>query len=217
MSSVEATKAPARTLPVGVMAMPFGLTRKTWPLALSWPAMVEGVWPVTRFSIAEAAEGCWMSTRASRPIEKPCHETIALSVDCWIAIRPGEGVVIPTAPCTTLAPVGRSWAAAGSALSAVPARRRLLRTFCSLVMSGPMNWRRSLELEAADDGEAVFVRKVVAAEGAAEFDRQRGCRRRLGRITAERSRPMPSEAQRVLSRSKAVGWARNSWPTAPKT
>ena len=58
MSSVEATKPPAaEILPVDEMAMPLGLTRNTWPVALSCPAIDEGVLPVTRLSAAEDVAG----------------------------------------------------------------------------------------------------------------------------------------------------------------
>ena len=43
MSSVEATNPPpTRTVPEGVMAMPFGLTSNTVPFAVICPAIVEG-------------------------------------------------------------------------------------------------------------------------------------------------------------------------------
>ena len=57
MSSVEAANEPTLTAPVLVMAMPFGLTRSTVPGALMVPAMLDGVDPVTRLSVAAAALG----------------------------------------------------------------------------------------------------------------------------------------------------------------
>ena len=57
MSSVEAANEPTLTVPVGVIAMPFGLTSSTVPGAVIAPAMVEDVVPVTRFSVAADAPG----------------------------------------------------------------------------------------------------------------------------------------------------------------
>ena len=57
MPSVEATKPPVCTLPVLPMAMPLGLTRKTWPFAVRLPRIWEASCPVTRFSATEDAPG----------------------------------------------------------------------------------------------------------------------------------------------------------------
>src|SRR5277367_3383181 len=83
MPRVEATKPPPTcTAPLLVIAIPFGLTRYTWPLALSWPAMVEVVDPVTRLRSAEDASGWAKVTVLPRPIEKPFQLTIARGVVC---------------------------------------------------------------------------------------------------------------------------------------
>ena len=57
MFSVEAANDPTLTVPVGVMAIPFGLTSSTVPGALIDPAMLDGVAPVTRFNVADDAPG----------------------------------------------------------------------------------------------------------------------------------------------------------------
>ncbi|GJD76414.1 hypothetical protein CFIICLFH_4672 [Methylobacterium goesingense] len=92
-------------------------------MALSWPAIVEGAEPVTRFRMAEEAEGWLMSTRAPWPMENPCQFTIALDVVCWIVIWFAEGVLMLTPPWTVEAPVGNSPApAANEPVRAVPVR-----------------------------------------------------------------------------------------------
>ena len=57
VSSVEATKPAAFTLPFGPTMMPFRLTRKTWPLAATVPSIEDGSAPVTRLSSAEDENG----------------------------------------------------------------------------------------------------------------------------------------------------------------
>jgi hypothetical protein len=107
MLSVEATKAPALTTPLLLIVTPLGLTRNTWPLAFSCPAMVEGVLPVTRLSIADVGPGCWMSTRPPAPIEKLCQLTMAVGLVCVIVIWPLAGAPMVATPCATAPPVGR--------------------------------------------------------------------------------------------------------------
>ena len=57
--------------------IPFGLMRKTCPLALSWPSSVEGSEPMTRLRIAEAAEGWRKVVIWPVPIEKLSQSMIA--------------------------------------------------------------------------------------------------------------------------------------------
>ena len=101
MPSVEATKPPPTlTVPVPVMAMPLGLIRKTTPVALSWPAMVEGVLPVTRFRIAELTFGWLMLTVLGWPIEKEFQLTIAFCDD-WVMVSTRPELPMMTAPVTS--------------------------------------------------------------------------------------------------------------------
>src|SRR6185437_13193124 len=97
---------PTWTEPVGVMAMPFGLTRKTWPFAVIWPAMVDEVVPVTRLRIAEPAPGCTKLTLALAPTEKLFQSTTARDEVWLIESELPEGVPILTCPDATLAPCG---------------------------------------------------------------------------------------------------------------
>ena len=121
MSRVEATKPPTRTVPVEVMAMPFGLTRKTWPFADRLPASVELVWPVTRFSTAEAAEGWTKSTRAALPMSKLLQLSTARSL-VWRTTRlPGPLRTRLAWPLTTCPPCGRVGDPGASARLPAPA------------------------------------------------------------------------------------------------
>nr|WP_316170072.1 MULTISPECIES: hypothetical protein [unclassified Bradyrhizobium] len=87
MSSVEATKPPPTcTDPVGVIAMPLGLTRNTCPFALTWPAMVEVVVPVTRLRMAALEFGWTKLTLFPALTEKLFQSTIALE-DVWLIVR----------------------------------------------------------------------------------------------------------------------------------
>ena len=122
MPRLDATKPAAVTLPVGPMAMPFGLTRNTWPLAWTCPATAEGVAPVTRLRIAEPAPGWIMSTRPPWPTEKSVQFTMARSLFCWMTIRPVAGVEMAALPEATIPPWGRICARAAW-LSAVVASK----------------------------------------------------------------------------------------------
>ena len=64
--------------------------------------MVDGVEPVTRFSSAEAAEGCWTLTAPPWPTEKPCQFTTAPLVDCCIVMVDGVCEMV-TEPAATAA------------------------------------------------------------------------------------------------------------------
>src|SRR5450755_1282105 len=97
ISRVEATKPPPTcTEPVGVIAMPLGLTRNTCPLALICPAIVEDVTPVTRLRMAEPAFGCTKLTLALAPTEKLVQSTTALGEDWLIVNALPAGVPILT-------------------------------------------------------------------------------------------------------------------------
>ena len=77
MSRVEAANEPTLTVPVGVMAMPFGLTSSTVPGAVIAPAMVEDVVPVTRLSVAAELLGWLKFTRLPAPTENEFQSMIA--------------------------------------------------------------------------------------------------------------------------------------------
>ncbi len=84
------------------------------------PAMVEGAFPVTRLSSADALFGCWMLTAWPWPIEKLCQLTTALWLVCVMLSCVGEVFAIDTLPAATLPPVGRFWARTSTTKSDVP-------------------------------------------------------------------------------------------------
>ncbi|MNE40684.1 hypothetical protein D3C80_1347180 [compost metagenome] len=92
ISSVEATNPPALILPVLVIRMPLGLTRKTCPLAFIAPAIRDWASPVTRLSRTESAPSCWMSTWPPSPIEKLFQLMMARSLPWVMVITPGAAV-----------------------------------------------------------------------------------------------------------------------------
>ncbi len=119
MSSVEAVKAAALTVPLLVMAMPLGFTRNTCPLALICPAITLVASPVTRFSSADWAPGCAMFTALPSPTEKLVQFTTARS-ECWVMfILPADGAPMVAEPAATSPPVGRSLAMAALEMAAV--------------------------------------------------------------------------------------------------
>ena len=66
---------------------PFGLTRNTWPLAVSCPSMRETVGPLTRFRVTAESLGCAKLTCASLPMSKPCQLMMARWLDCVMSMR----------------------------------------------------------------------------------------------------------------------------------
>src|SRR5947209_6914643 len=107
MSSVDAANEPTLTTPLLVIAMPLGLTSSTVPGALIWPAMVDGVAPVTRFSVADAALGWLKLTVPPLPTENESQLRIARALD-WLMLRvPGFGALIVALPAVTELPVGK--------------------------------------------------------------------------------------------------------------
>src|SRR5438105_3910663 len=78
--SVDAIKLCVLMTPLAPTMIPFGLIRKTLPLACSVPYIEDGLPPVTRLSTADRAEG-WMNCVSSPElIEKPCQLMMALLV-----------------------------------------------------------------------------------------------------------------------------------------
>ena len=111
MASVEATKAPVRTVradqdPVRVQQVDLAVGVE---LARD---QVEGVDPVTRF-IAEDVDGCSMSTRPPSPIEKPRQLTMALGEDCRMVMAPRRGRGDPDASLHHARAAGEQLAGAG--------------------------------------------------------------------------------------------------------
>ena len=62
ISKVDAAKDPVFTTPFLVIATPFGLISNTLPFEFIWPAIVDGVEPVTLFREEDLEEGILKST-----------------------------------------------------------------------------------------------------------------------------------------------------------
>src|SRR5882762_11915001 len=78
---VVAKRLPTSTEALRAKRMPFGLLKKTEPLAVRRPKISDGLLPVTRFS-AIAEELGWLKlTHALEPTEKLSQLRIALFVD----------------------------------------------------------------------------------------------------------------------------------------
>src|SRR5690348_16242454 len=96
--------------------MPLGLTRKTWPFALIWPAMVDDVVPVTRLRMAAAELGWTKLTLALVPTEKLFQSTMAFE-DPWLIVSVlSAGAPILTWPEATVPPCGRTACASAPAV-----------------------------------------------------------------------------------------------------
>src|ERR1043166_7152447 len=105
MESVVAKSPPTSTEALGPKSTPFGLVRKTWPLALSRPKISLGLLPSTRLS-AIADELGWVKlTAALEPIEKLCQLRMAEFVLCVICMF-GPEVEMFALPAATLPPLG---------------------------------------------------------------------------------------------------------------
>src|SRR5258706_9054557 len=109
MERVVANRPPTSTAALGAKSTPFGLVRKTWPLAVRRPKISEGLLPITRLS-AIAEELGWLKlTQAPEPIEKLSHCRIAFCVDWSICILlPLDEMV--ALPAVTLPPAGSVFA-----------------------------------------------------------------------------------------------------------
>ena len=106
-AKVLAVKLLAVTEPSLPKAMPLGLSKITWPFAVSLPKIWLGSFPTTRLSMTALALGCTMLTLAMLPMLKLCQFTLALSLvwsnAIWVPL-----VLITTEPLLTLLPWGRA-------------------------------------------------------------------------------------------------------------
>src|SRR2546421_5116397 len=105
MERVVAKRPPTSTAALGAKSTPFGLVRKTWPLAVRRPKISDGLLPRTRLS-AIAEELGWLKlTQAPEPMENVSHCRIAFCVDWSICslLALDEMVALPE---VTLPPVG---------------------------------------------------------------------------------------------------------------
>ena len=106
--------------------MPFGLTRKTWPLEVRLPKMAEASGPSTRLRATDSRPGWTKTTLLSRPMEKVCQLMATRGV-VWLTVRvaPPDWMVAP--PAVTAPPVGKVWAWAANASGKDAARPKRAR------------------------------------------------------------------------------------------
>ena len=140
--SVLATSPPTFTCEPAPNTMPLGLTRYTWPLALSWPKICVALWSLMRLSAWLLLPGCTNWTVASRPMPKllqfvtslsDAWFTVSVLPDCWMlpvprTICPPVGSVVAAggaAPLPALAAPASMPSATAAATPAAPARLRL--------------------------------------------------------------------------------------------
>ena len=134
MSSVEATSAPTLTEAPLPNKTPFGLTRKTLPLADRRPRMLDGSEPSTRFSATESLPG-WMKRTASFvPILKLCQLITTFCV-LWLMTVVPAPVLMAAVPDLTTPPTGAANALAPQAMATAMASA-LMAKRCAL----PLWW-----------------------------------------------------------------------------
>src|SRR5207244_3981189 len=109
MERVVAKRPPTSTEALGAKSTPFGLVRKTWPLAVRRPKISERLLPTTRLR-AIAEELGWVKlTQAFEPIEKLSHCRIAFC-EYWSICSLFALDEIAALPAVTLPPVGSVFA-----------------------------------------------------------------------------------------------------------
>jgi hypothetical protein len=86
--------------------MPLLLIRKTWPVALIWPKMLDGSLPMTRLSVDDVALGCRKLTFSPLPTLNVCQLMMPLSEVCVMLSEPLAGAPMVTLPEVTWPPVG---------------------------------------------------------------------------------------------------------------
>ena len=102
MLAVVATSPPTSTLAPAPITTPLGLTSMTVPLADKLPMILDGSFPVTRFSVTLEAEGCWKVTFSPASMLKDFQVMMALSVDWRISIDFGVADRMVAAPAVTV-------------------------------------------------------------------------------------------------------------------
>ncbi len=189
MLRVEATRPPTFTWALGPNRTPFGLTRKTLPLAVRFPRMLEGSGPVTRLRATALLLGWAKRTVSPWAMLKPCQLITAFWLD-WVTVRSAPRVDTLAAPAATEPPVGRASAAvtiarlltAQSRAARANRRRPVVRANLGLRYMEPFLVSADGELLA--DADIRRTSRVGPTPGRGRWDR--GCpwrRPRCGRRT----------------------------------
>ncbi|VVE90821.1 hypothetical protein PBR20603_04812 [Pandoraea bronchicola] len=118
MPCVVATRLPTFTLAVAPKYTPAGLTKNTWPGALTLPYIWLGLLSSTRFRMAAFAEGCWKLTVAALPTLNVCQLTTAFCEVC-VTFMVLPFVLIVACPAATCPPVGNCVGVGGAAWTTI--------------------------------------------------------------------------------------------------
>src|SRR5579872_551809 len=169
MLSVEATRPPTFTWAVGPNMTPFGLIRKTLPLAVRVPKMLDGSEPVTRFSATALPFGCTNWTVSPLAMLKVCQSSTAFWLD-WLTVSASGPADMAAAPTATEPPVGRACAADANA-SVLTAANRAVR-------ARPARRWLGAEGQSVVRGAGVMVSNPAVTVGAvfADADIRKACR-----------------------------------------
>ena len=104
MLAVAATSPPTSILAPGPIRIPFGLTRKTVPFAVSRPRIADISGPVTRFSVAPVP-ACRKLTCPPVPMLK-LRQSMTARCEDWTMSRRLPFAVIVADPAFTTPPCG---------------------------------------------------------------------------------------------------------------
>ena len=125
-SSVAATRPPTLTSAPGPNRMPFGLIRKTWPLAFRCPRICVPLVSKMRLTAIALDDGCTKSTVCCGAMLKVAQLSDSVGLSCVMvvtapdcAMRPLPAITFPpkgSPACTKVAPSNRV-----AAISARPA------------------------------------------------------------------------------------------------
>ena len=132
VSSVEATRPPTLTCAPWPNTTPFGLMRKTWPLASMRPRIRLPLVSAMRLTAMDVVEGWTKSTVSCLPTLKLAQPSDRLALDCLMVVTAPDCVIVPL-PAVTCPPLGVALAIDASAARAVidragrASRRRVLR------------------------------------------------------------------------------------------
>ena len=137
---------------------PEPLTSTTLPLATMWPAISEGSPPVTRFSAAAWASGCWKSTVAAAPTLKLVQFTAAFWLVCRTVVTVAVWLML-ACPATTAPPCG--WAPGGSPACAGKASTSSAAACSAVLPSNDARLRRRAPTATAPPRPPAILRAVA--------------------------------------------------------
>ena len=173
--AVVASSPPTLTRAPAPNSTPLPLTRKTWPLAVSRPRMVEGVSPRTRFSTAALAPGWRKRTSSRAPMSKLRQSMTARGEVCTMLVTSPLRAT-KALPAFTASPAGPAQAT-GAPASRLPAPRP---STASRLAAAPSTASRLAAAMAAILGWGRRAVMAVSRAGAKKRARRRRGRFREG-------------------------------------